>query len=1178
MRRSDSVSKRWSVQAGTGLKRGDSVASNRPTFNPPTPTVPSLGHARTLSREPRSRDATASPHNSRPNSSHLANEQASAALQLSEAGQPDSITQVATAKGRSNSPEEPETLLARSPSKTMDPRRWSPTKASWLESALSKPDSPRFSPTKEEPPPWKLQRSKSQKDLGDGPATPVTYGPVTTDGLMRTPAPGTKTKPDDLHGKLDVNPTSAKMEARATTRTPHSAAPRTEAADFEPKSDLSTKPASAAAKEGPKRQESLRRDDTGTGATDLQTETSRKPPALKPKPQTPPKTDFRATLKGRSQEAVSNNADEPEFKSVFGKLKKAQTQNYKAPDVFKENITRGKNALNVTGGPAPRVRVDEFKESILAKKEAMKAGTSTHKRAESKDASPVKVAEDVPEALRRRNTLHKTKASLEKTDTIPAATPMRTSAKPPEIAAKTPRVTAEMTKLQLEGVREVPSGLGSASTRVASKPARLGQDSASLHNKSFDGEVHNSEASAAVGKTPIQSPAQSDQKPAEAKPQKLPLRPEAANTSPKPSKPVGGIAARLNPALAGLIGRGGSPRPAADGAASIDSIGLPQGSHRQVESSTEPTNLTHITKGRAKGPKRKAPKTETVDLESQTRTQPRSLPNGPALEKTTSAPFDSRSSATKPGFPAKTTTPFKTDDLLAETSTGIKGSLHSPARNSVATPKIPPTPAVKSPGLRQVSSESPVPKKAATAPATASKSPELRRISGQSPAPNEKPSPMPNKSSPKKVFNIAADATSTSRLSPGVQKQSPTENRPLPLTPSRSKLNSPPFPRSTDEASNPKPEGLPKTTNTGFGLSASRAVEVEPRESTPQKEFNLVRDSRAVETRTAQTELSPVRLALGSYFATVPRSDDKAEFDTEAILSLSESAAESIKTTSSQIYEIGSNGKKGPLPPQQEHVLYEECIYFIVHNFEVRTTSKKITECYLWIGDEVPSAAVEDAQIFGRKMAREQSAKLDVIKQGKETSALFSALGGIVITRRSKSSALYMLCGRRHLGHVAFDEVDFSPSSLCSGFPYLISAKFGRFYLWKGQGSGADEVGAARLMGMDLGLTGEMEEVSEGKEPAVFWECFSTPNAKKQFQSSDIWAMRSMDEKRGFPCKLYRLEAERPKSSGGFWGLRATSPAKPANKATLVEISPYTQMDLDPSCVHVLDAWASIYV
>ena len=71
MKRSDSVSKRWSVQASTGLKRGDSVAGNRPAFNPPSATPP-LGQARTISRDPRTtRDGTSSPlSSSRPTSSH----------------------------------------------------------------------------------------------------------------------------------------------------------------------------------------------------------------------------------------------------------------------------------------------------------------------------------------------------------------------------------------------------------------------------------------------------------------------------------------------------------------------------------------------------------------------------------------------------------------------------------------------------------------------------------------------------------------------------------------------------------------------------------------------------------------------------------------------------------------------------------------------------------------------------------------------------------------------------------------------------------------------------------------------------------------------------------------------------------------------------------------------------
>jgi hypothetical protein len=88
---------------------------------------------------------------------------------------------------------------------------------------------------------------------------------------------------------------------------------------------------------------------------------------------------------------------------------------------------------------------------------------------------------------------------------------------------------------------------------------------------------------------------------------------------------------------------------------------------------------------------------------------------------------------------------------------------------------------------------------------------------------------------------------------------------------------------------------------------------------------------------------------------------------------------------------------------------------------------------------------------------------------------------------------------------MAFDEVDFSPSSLCSGFPYLISAKSGNLYLWKGKGSGIDELSCARLIGIDFGLTGEVEEVEDGKEPSSFLQIFG--NDAKLPKSADHWRM-----------------------------------------------------------------------
>ncbi len=320
-----------------------------------------------------------------------------------------------------------------------------------------------------------------------------------------------------------------------------------------------------------------------------------------------------------------------------------------------------------------------------------------------------------------------------------------------------------------------------------------------------------------------------------------------------------------------------------------------------------------------------------------------------------------------------------------------------------------------------------------------------------------------------------------------------------------------------------------------------------------------------------------VKPQLENFFGIVPQAGERAEFDTHAFLSTQNKPAEKSKTLGNQIWEVSGDGKRTPMPPQQEHILFEDCMYLCVHSMQLPSGSKS-SEVYLWCGDEVPEAAVEDAQLFCRKVARENSAKLEVVKQGKESSEFFQALGGIVIVRRNKSSALYMLCGRRHLGHVAFDEVELSADSLCAGLPFLISAKFGKLYLWKGRGSNPEDVGCARLIGMDLGLTGEIEEVSEGEEPTGFWESLSTrPGKRMASKTTD----KQAEQLHSHAPRLYRIEHDRPKSSGGlggFWGLRASSPPKQSLKALVEEVAPFSQRDLDSHHIHILDAYQELYV
>ena len=117
------------------------------------------------------------------------------------------------------------------------------------------------------------------------------------------------------------------------------------------------------------------------------------------------------------------------------------------------------------------------------------------------------------------------------------------------------------------------------------------------------------------------------------------------------------------------------------------------------------------------------------------------------------------------------------------------------------------------------------------------------------------------------------------------------------------------------------------------------------------------------------------------------------------------------------------------------------------------------------------------------------------------------------------SLAPNMLCGRRYMGQIAFDEVDFSPKSLCSGFPYLVTQS-GKCNLWKGKGSDVDELSCARLIGMDLALMGELVEVEDGNEPAAFWNIF---NGGSKTGSADHWRLKPNYDK--YSGRLFCSEA-----------------------------------------------------
>ncbi|RMZ77704.1 hypothetical protein DV738_g4235, partial [Chaetothyriales sp. CBS 135597] len=1176
MKRSDSVNKRWSVQA-SGLKRGDSVAGGRPTFNPHVAT-PSLGQPRVITRDPKpSTDGASSPlTGSRPSSAHAVDVLADAVkepvAERPAAEQPAAEKAVGSVSSEQQArPVTPssESLLSRSPSKTMDPRRWSPTKASWLESALAKPESPRPAPAKVEPPAWKvgLERSRSQRRPDASPTRSSNFDSVTTGGLLRHPAPGSSAKPQASPPKPLSLTDQPKAVAEIQASQPPENAPTEQLTTTSHASvELTVDPKPSSLPSHPDRSEEQTRD-SREGGTEMVTrpttathdlplaarspvDSSRdsKSPALKPKPQTPPKLDFRSTLRSRQTDSTASKDGELEFKAVFGKLKRTQTQNYVAPDLFKQNITQGKAALHVTGGPQKTKRVDELKESLLSRKAEMKAGGGTiHKRADIrgvKESSQDKEPE-VPEALARRRTLHKTNASTSSTSPEPRVERQKPTAPDPS-GLTVPKTESSAIKpaapTPVQNTFKTPTPLPFEGT----KPPSLGREG----QKEAPAPPVNKFA-------PSDAPVRKLGEKTASQPQSDPV-PPAGDSFPnlELTKTAGNkLAARLNPALAGLIARGSSPR-SANGVQSPD-VSSPAVPPRQPEEAEGSSGLTHMTKGRAKGPKRRAPKGEPTAAklpEKITRIEtpePPSTDSGPVVVKPEAG------SAAKP-----LANPTESRREKPAVSTRVPSS----QKPNVTSPKPAAITLAAAPSFGAESKVGGVREK----PRVASKSSELRRVSEQARLAINQSHGQSKENPPPQAGDISkgvAQELAPSNPARPIAALVRSPEKAMPLTPSKSRLNSPKLPDSV--ASQPVVKAPPKTVS-GNGISA------DPKPLATKSGLTAATE-RAERVGDRVGRASDIEKVLVDSFGSVPRMTERREFDSEAFLKGHSSKGQRIKTISNKMMKVAGDGKQTAMPPSQEHILYEDSMYLCVHQFE-STGSTSVTEVCLWVGDSVPEAAVEDAQIFCRKVARDNEVKLQVIKQGMEPASFLSGLGGILIVRTNTSSDSYMLCGRRHGGHLVFDQVEFSPASLCSGFSYLISAKLGKLYLWIGAGSCADEYGAARLVGADLGLAGEMEEVSEGREPADFWKAFPSTSAKQQYQRSDTWAMRSGHEHNGFPCKLYRIEQDRPKSSGGFWGLRASSPPKSVSKVSLQEIDPFSQRDLSSDYVHLLDAYAVLYV
>lgn len=1196
LKRSDSVNKRWSAQAAPRLSRDNSIASTRNGYDGSRQTIDGMNPTKEF--RPASPNRESSPLSiSRPGSSHntvtvtqsrtetdRSHMGISVETKKSETDIDNEFVKPALPHLKSSPTTESQKSKFGDISDTSTPsspsKKWSPTKASWLENAIKKPDSPKPKIFPPQQPSWmtdinKAKQQRASVDLGRSEA----FKEVTDEGLGRPTPPkiptisqSAKLPPKGLgatnvaapkskvanNGTLEREPPlelKVKNEQEALGRTPSQEMTDEEKVNVEKKviSALKPKPSVPSTSSI----ESLHvRAHLGSPSTP------------KPKPRTPPKLDFRSTLKPRRVSNGKECKEEAEFKNVFGKLKRTQTQNYVAPDELKDNILRGKAGLAMTGGPQKTKRKDEFKESILKQKEAIKVGASPGIPRKPRGISPPGDQDlPKPEAITKRIGLAKSESSggailSNREEWKSSATPEPITElksvrnmQPPEVCQKQPST--------LTSTQKGPSGNGKPGDKFSSSLAGL------------------------------------------------------LSKGPSPTANIAKPSVSMNPSVL-----------AND--ASMSSLGK--------EDSASAPQLTHITKTRARGPKRRLPAAgrpisvtppiapaSGLIMVAHVASQKLATTNASQLSPPAGSESETRplanisnnhSKSSQPLLPGKPSTGI----LLLEKVKTISPKANSPTKENALSqakpspvvnqkPSLYPTdPPVRKPLIPSTSSPTNPPQKPLhigelirKVPDTAAhqnqhqesedKGTSFTSVKGaiavwgkspfsDSPQPTRPRSPvkLPTRKDEQSALEIAGLTPVRAKEEPiglGIQTALKESQISAPLD---RNLPSPPMRSPVSPRSPPLPGKKPASI-------ASRV----PSSTLPSQPIER-------KSRTQRHEALDASHILSSFMGEAIGSTPKITIDAQSVLASRASidGSDKIKTLRKQMWEVAGDAKLSPVPPHQEHILFEENLYVCTHVFGT-LEGTRTTEVYFWYGDGVSQSTAEDAQLFARKIAKENSGKLIIVQQGQETSNFFQALGGIVITRRgsgscadssSNASATYMLCGRRHVGQIAFDEVDFSAKSLCSGFPYIISARFGKLYLWKGHGSGADELGCARLIGMDLGLTGEIEEVDEGQEPDAFWE--SLPGGKAQdvaaAENGNVqhWHLKASCEKYATRLFSVDVEAPRPKSSssGFMWGRRGSAPQEENTSlaAQIREIVPFTQKDLASGGFYMLDAFFELFM
>ncbi|KAK6524876.1 hypothetical protein TWF281_011777 [Arthrobotrys megalospora] len=1025
-----------------------------------------------------------------------------------------------------------------SPSKTMNPRRWSPTKSSWLESALQKDIAPvvgaqpplMFSPSRES-----SQRSPTREKSIRSARDAAAIREERIRARMAASAVPRKMSVDSQteHPRFDsssfsrpsVQPKSAMLSKRPLSEIFNPppafdfAAPFEKAVVEEEKVEEASKPEAPSSSSIPRpvvpSKPSLpEKPVNGAEAKDK--------PLVKSKPvfeRGPGRTmtiDPRAAREASLREQQQAKKDGVlDFRS---RLSPTKTQNYKAPDELKDTILAGKSALQDRGGPQNYKPPNELKEKVLAAKASLqdRGGPQNYK-------APNELKEVV--AAARGN--------------------LQASVGPQKYQAPDPlRETVSVARSHLR-----PSSPTKNSPNVSPTKPSFGR--AATIPVSFEGYNDVTSRQPEGGDAVF-----------EGKENPMPVVSKQTTAPARMERPGGKLADRFNPGLAGMLSRGPM------------GMGKPGGSSGPTSTSKEPAEgpeLTHMTKSRARGPRRRAPAT--------------------ASSSTTIEPEKQRSSFS----------PHPRSANPTRKSLGQNGLGNSSSSPAPVTPRKPSAISIQYDDQDEPQASAERREK----PPTPAKSPLLRAKSSTLNMRDSLPGLNSNPSTPTTKPRSSLNSKGTEEELPAVKPLffTPQERgtpRRLPTPPSASVTPSPGATRPLPQLPlKPKPSADPEEANTIIAPSVKDSISRwgstnSTPDTTPQRkgmiklptyqdEVAAMESSKAYRSPQAAgiggPTPSPLRIGssrvidesilnvagidaakyLSQFFTGPVTNPPKGGIDVTPLLeSKPKQTTESVQTLKKQMWEItGINGKKDHVPVGQEHILYEDGLYMCLHSY-MENNGMMASEVFLWSGDRVSLGTVEEAQLSARRLAREYDGRLIVTQQGKEVPRFIEALGGVIVTRRGSRARIqqdipYMLCCRKVAGGIAFDEVDIHFTNLCSGFPYIISTP-DRLYLWKGKGASLEELRAARVASFDLAGDNEVKQIDEAKEPEFFIEMMGgEPGGQVHAQ---YWSLKPQHMQ--YATRVFLVDHESPNSA--------------------IEIYPFAQSDLDPTNIYIVDAFFELYI